>query len=236
MCYAFHAVACVSLTLMLYALHAYLFSSCAYCTWFCCLHDHVAHLAHMPRLHYIGMHTLPLELSMIEVEFIVCLCAFHSTLKLHTLVLWAITHWNARFVVRESSTMLLWAINMIRSVVGANIAWNALPCHVLPSAAVKIGSAGCFGRPAIYTVDRPSIVGRWLYKWSMTIWTWPVVFCLSRWCSTVSIECSLGLVQFSEEQSRENRGKLVHGVGFPSKPEHALHWTLFPRLFTAFLD
>ena len=51
---------------------------------FGCLHDHVGHLAHMPRLHYIGMHALPLELSMIEVELIVCLCTFHSILKMHT--------------------------------------------------------------------------------------------------------------------------------------------------------
>ena len=89
MCYAFHVVACVSFTLMLYALHAYLFSSCAYCTWFCCLHDHVAHLAHLPRLLYISMHLLPLELIMMEVGAYCLSCAFHSILKLHT---WLLGH------------------------------------------------------------------------------------------------------------------------------------------------
>ena len=35
---------------------------------YCALHAHVAYLVNMPRLNCIGMHTLPLELSMIEVE------------------------------------------------------------------------------------------------------------------------------------------------------------------------
>ena len=130
----------------------------------CMLRSHV-HCCALPRL-----------LTNHDWGWVSCmlLCAFHSTLKLHTLVLWAITHWNARLVVRAWSAMLLWAINMIRSVVGANIAWNALPCHVLPSAAVKTDFAGRFGRPAICSADRPSIRGRYLKQR-------PVVILHGRW-------------------------------------------------------
>ena len=122
------------------------------------------------------MHASPLELLVIEVEFnlldyVHCIPYQHAHL-----ILWAIMHGNAWLVARESRPILLWVINMIRSVVGAYIAWNALPCQVLSSAAVKPVFAGRFGQPAIVSADWPSIVGRWIILWLVTIihGRWPI--------------------------------------------------------------
>ena len=65
-----HACLCASTSVLhLVCLLASIDASCLVCVFalLCCI------LAHIPRLHGIGMHALPLELSMIEVELIVCL-------------------------------------------------------------------------------------------------------------------------------------------------------------------
>ena len=119
------------------------------------------------------MHLSPLDQIMIEVESpFVCLFALHFIWN-QSAHLVSLGH---RAMARESRTMSLWVINMIRDVVVHTFAWNALPCQVLPSVAVKPVSTGRFGRPAIYSADRPSIVGRWINLW-------PVIIFPSRWCS-----------------------------------------------------
>ena len=140
---------------------------------------------------------------------------------MHNLVSWAITHWNARLMVREPRTMSLLVINMIRDMVGAYIAWNALPCCALPSTAVNCrfcrhswptGSVQC----------RPTI-----NSWPIASSTaddhilLPVAILLSRWCLPMSREAILRLWQFSEGQSKENRGSLRMAVDFRARPEHA---------------
>ena len=207
----------------------------ARCTWFCCLHDHVAHLAHMPRLHYIGMHTLPLELSMIEVEFTVCLCAFHSTLKLHTLVLWAITHWNARLVVREPRTMSLSVVNMIKDVLVHTLL--GMHCHALfwPLLLSKQVPAGRYGRSAISSAGRLSISGQWLHRWSMTTY-------LCRWPFLMVggiFQCSKGVPWdlCSLQRRKIVKTEATCACRWVSERSRAyVHWALFPKRFYHFIS
>ena len=93
----------------------------------------------MLRLHCTSMHAWPLELLVIEVEFNLFVYVHCMTfeMKMHNLVSWAITHWNARLVVREPRAISLWVTDMTRDVSVHTFAWIALPCKALPSAAVK---------------------------------------------------------------------------------------------------
>ena len=180
------------------------------------------------------MHASPLELLVIEVEFnlldyVHCIPYQHAHL-----ILWAIMHGNALLVVLESRPILLWVIHMKRCVIGAYIAWNALPCQVLSSAAVKPVFAGRYGWPAILSADRPAIDGRWIILR-------PVTIVHGRW----PIPSAGGDPQHSEKQPWDlcslQRSRTVKAEAacawqwHPRRIEHASHWTLYPRLFTAFI-
>ena len=146
--------------------------------------------------------------------------ALHLKWKMHNLVSWAITHWNACLMVREPRTMSLWVINMIRDMGGSYIAWNALPCCALPSATVnsRFCRRSC---PSGSVQFRPTI-----NPWPIASSTaddhilLPVAILFSRWCLPMSREAILRLWKFSEWQSRENRGSLRMAMDFRARPEH----------------
>ena len=230
MCYAFYVVACVSLTLMLYALHAYLFSSCAYCTWFCCLHDHVANLAHMPRLHYIGMHALPLELSMIEVEpHLFVWCASHLKSKC---ILGFLGHHALKYAIgglRIENHVPL-SHKHDKGCVGAHIClkYIAMPCFALCCCQNRFCRKTwpvdyMERRPTNYwwpraqqmVDDHPDMVGG--------VSTWSVVIHSVHGAYLESCEIFRGAEQGKQRQtcawwwvSERNRARI--------------HWALFPRL------
>lgn len=160
---------------------------------------------------------------MIEVGSLVCFVCITFDIKMHTLASLAITHWNAQLVARGSSPKLLWVINMIRSVVVQTFAWKctAMPC--LPSSAVKTGF--CRHTWSADHLNRRPTKHWWPRDQYMVDdhFSMPVVFPLGRWPSTVIRECSLGLVQFLEEQSKVNRGSLCIVTDFRANPStHAL--------------
>lgn len=116
--------------------------ACILVICFTCLsHVHVTYLTSMPRLHCIEHACLTSWNQVIEVAplcaYLICIS---FDMKMHNLASWTITHWNARLMVRESSTMPLWVTNMIWGVLVHTFALNALPWPVLPSAVVKTGS------------------------------------------------------------------------------------------------
>lgn len=202
------------------------------------LHCHVASLAHMLRIAF-QLHACSASWNACDRGWVplVCLCASDSISKCAHLVPWAITHGNTRLMVREPRTMSLWVIHMIRDRIGPYIAWIALPCYALPSAAINCrfcrhslptGSVQC--RPAIYwwPIASPTADDHILL---------PVAILLSRWCLPMSREAILRLWQSSEEYIRENRGSLRMAVYFRARPSmHCIglssrgSLSVFPRL------
>ena len=187
-------------------------------------------------LHWHACYTSWVEHDRGWAPWLVYLHCITFEIEVAYLASWAIIHGNAWLVVREPRPMSLWVINMIRDMIGAYIAWNALPCQVLPSAAVKYRFCRKIW-PAGYLHCRPAIiVGRWIKFVAGDHSIWPVVFSFSRWCSLVSREQTLRLWRSSGEQSKENRGILSMAVDFRAEPStHALS-PLLRLLFTAFLD
>ena len=158
-------------------------------------------------------------------------------MKLHNLVSWTVTHWNARLLVREPRSMPPWVTNMIRDMIGAYMPWIVLPCSALPSVAVNCrfcrnslptGSAKC--RPTI--IHRP--MASQMAGGHIPL---PVVILLSRWCLPMSREAILRLWKSPEEYSKENRGSLGMAVHFRAGPStHRIEpssrgdLSVFPRL------
>lgn len=168
---------------------------------------------------------------------LVWLCALHYIWneKMHNLVSWAITHWNARLMVREPRTMSLWVINMIRDIVGAYIAWIALPCKALSSAAVKQILQELFAdRLHIVPTGNPSMAdsfinSRWSHLTAGGHSPQPVVPPNVRGSNSETLEVFRGAEQGKYRQ-------FAHGSGLPSKSPARVHWALFPRPpFSCFL-
>ena len=151
------------------------------------------------------------------------------------MVSWAIMHRNARLMVREPRSTPLWVIHMIRSVVGAYIAWNALSCQVLSSAAVNcrfqqeyLAGRQCLVPTGKECLAKSTIFSRWPFSMAGSIFSQPVVFHNTH-------RNNLGSCAIFREAEQWKQRQLVHGRDFPSGTERALHWALFPGLVTAFV-
>ena len=148
------------------------------------------------------MHLLPLESNMMEVGgLLFVLCAFHSTLKLHTWPLWPscieTRDWWPEGRGSHSFEFLTWqgGCLCIYCIV------NSLPCSVcrllLPNRILQEEMAS---RPAAVPVGYPYLAERFICgRWPLFHGQWP--FLLSGdipQCSVNVLEPALGLVQFSE--------------------------------------
>ena len=152
---------------------------------------HVAYLVHISWLHCIGMYALPLD-QVIEVGplcLIMCI-AFHLISKC---ILGFLGHHALKCAIggpRIENHVPL-SLKHDRGCVGAHICLKciAMPCFVLCCCQNRILQEALAGRPSILPTDQIWMAesptnGRWLSCYG--------------WWSTMSGECSLRIVLFSE--------------------------------------
>ena len=208
-----------TLALMSYALHAYLFAS------------HVAYLALMPRLHHLSMHALPLELSMKEVELLVCSFGLHFFWNWNC-IHGFLGHHALKCAIGGPRTKdhVPWSLRHDKGCVGAYICLKciAMPCFALCCCQTRILQEDLAGRPSLVPTGHhcwpmQQIGGRWSFPLAGGHSPQPVVFHSVQ--RAYPGTCTI----FRGAEQRKQR-QLLHGGGFLSRTKHALHWTLFLRL------